>query len=139
MKSLILCSLIMSIFFSGCSTAENSGKLRLHDIWGLESMDREKIALGKKARRPQMELNLTKMMVAGNDGCNNFTGGIARVDAEKLVFGNIAVTRKLCMDMQIPDKFQQYLQTIQTYSLKDLKLYLYDSDGNERLTFRKID
>jgi len=139
MKTLLLCCLGMAIFLSSCSTAQNSGKIRLHDIWGLESMDKEKISLGERTKRPQLEIDLTKMTVAGNDGCNNFTGGIASVDAEKLVFGNIAVTRKLCVDMQIPDKFQQYLSTIQTYSLKDLKLYLYDSDGNERLTFRKID
>lgn len=90
-------------------------------------------------KRPQIEIDVQKMTISGNDGCNNFFGGIETVDSEKLVFSNIAVTRKACIDMDIPDRFSQYINTIRAYSITDLKLHLFDDQGNERFVFKKAD
>ena len=85
------------------------GKLRLHDIWALESIKGKQLNLGDRQKRPQIDINLSKMIISGNDGCNNFTGGIDSIDSEKLIFSNIAVTRKACINMDIPNKFHQYI------------------------------
>ncbi|MCK5739526.1 META domain-containing protein, partial [bacterium] len=76
---------------------------------------------------------------SGNDGCNSFTGGIKTVDSEKLTFGPIAATRMACPNMDIPNKFNQHINRVQTYSVKQLKLYLYDLQGTELFVFKKID
>jgi heat shock protein HslJ len=79
------------------------------------------------------------MKISGNDGCNNFTGGFENIDLEKIAFGTIAVTRKICPDMSIPNKFHQHINHVRTYAIKGLKLYLYDNQGNELFGFKKID
>ena len=79
------------------------------------------------------------MRISGDDGCNNFTGGIKAIDSNKIMFGTIAVTRKACIDMDIPNRFQQNINNVQTYSIEDLKLYLFDDQGDELFAFKKID
>ena len=74
-----------------------------------------------------------------DDGCNNFSGGIKHVDSEKMIFGTIGATRKACIDMDIPDKFHRQINNVQAYSIKDLKLHLFDGLGNELFCFRKTD
>jgi heat shock protein HslJ len=115
------------------------GKIRLHDIWALESIKSKQLNLGDRQKRPRLEINLQKMIISGNDGCNNFFGGIENIDSEKLIFSNIAVTRKACIDMDIPNRFHQHINNIQTYSIKDMKLHLFDNQGNELFGFKKID
>jgi len=114
-------------------------KLRLHDIWALESIESKDLSLEGRQKRPQLEINLQKMNIVGNDGCNNFTGNIQNIDLEKITFGPIATTRKICPDMSVPNKFHQHINQVQAYSIKGLKLYLYDNQGNELFGFKKID
>ena len=71
--------------------------------------------------------------------CGLFRQTIETVDSERIVFGTIAVTRKACIDMDIPNRFHQHINNVQTYSIKDLKLHLVDDQGNELFGFRKID
>jgi heat shock protein HslJ len=115
------------------------GKLRLYDIWVLESIKGDQLILGDTQKRPQVEINLQKMTISGNDSCNNFTGGIKNVGSEELMFGPIAATRKACMDMDIPDRFHQDINNVQFYLIKDLKLYLFDNQRNELFVLKKID
>jgi len=118
---------------------QRDGKINLHDIWALETIRSKQLNLGDRQIRPQLEINLQKMKISGNDGCNNFVGGIEIIDSEKLIFSTIAVTKKFCADMDIPDRFHQNINIVQTYSIKDLKLYLFDKQGNELFGFKKID
>jgi heat shock protein HslJ len=115
------------------------GKLSLYDIWVLESIKGNRLNLKGTEKRPQLEINLKKMRISGNDGCNNFTGGITNVDSQELTFGPIAATRKACIDMDIPDRFHQNINNVQSYSIKDLKLYLFDKEGNELFVLKKTD
>ena len=115
------------------------GKLRLYDIWALENIKGDKLILDDSQKRPRLEINLQKMMISGNDGCNNFTGGIKNVDSEELMFGPIATTRKACINMDIPDRFHQNINNVQFYLIKDMTLHLFDNQGNELFVFKKID
>jgi heat shock protein HslJ len=115
------------------------GNMKLHDIWVLESIKGERIDLGKRQKRPQLEINLQQMKISGNDGCNNFSSPILNIDSEKLIFSNIAVTRKYCIDMDIPNRFHQNIIKVDNYSIKDKKLYLFDQLGNELFCFKKTD
>jgi len=114
-------------------------KLRLYDIWALETIKDKQLRLADGQQRPRLEINLKKMAVIGNDGCNDFLGRIALVDSKKLTFGPLAVTMKACVAMDIPNKFHQHIKSTQTYTIKGLKLYLFDNQGNELFGFKKID
>ncbi|MEK6481057.1 DUF4377 domain-containing protein [Catalinimonas sp. 4WD22] len=118
---------------------EGDSKIRLHDIWVLESMEAEPIDESKINDRPRLEIHLPEMRVMGFDGCNNFNGSIKQVDSAQLVFGPIAGTRKLCNQMDVPDQFNALLNQVNSYKVENLKLYLYNKQGNEILSFQKTD
>ncbi|WP_282013761.1 DUF4377 domain-containing protein [Marinifilum flexuosum] len=110
---------------------------RLHDIWALESINGESINI--KGKRPILEINLSTMMVGGNNGCNSYGGKIKHVDNDRLEFGPIASTRRMCQDMDVPDKFDIAMVNTRKYKLDELKLFLLDETGNVLLQFKKVD
>ncbi len=109
----------------------------LHDIWVLESIDGRQVETVPK--RPELEINVTENRVMGTDGCNNFFGDIKAVDSSRLVLGPLAGTKKACPDMKIADQFNRNLSKVTSYKRQDLKLLLYDREGNELLSFKKVD
>ncbi|MEZ4884286.1 MAG: DUF4377 domain-containing protein [Chitinophagales bacterium] len=114
-------------------------KLRLYDIWALESIDGQEIDIKTLRKHPSIEINLTTMRVMGNDGCNSLMGDIKSVGAKNLVFGALAGTKMACPNMELSSRFNQRLAEVQYYQLKGLKLYLLDGASNELLRFRKVD
>jgi len=114
-------------------------RLRLNDIWALEKIQGEIITLNDQQARPRLEINLHKMQVTGTDGCNNYSGGIKVLDAERLQFGSMASTRKLCPDMAVANQFNVQMVKAHRYVLEELKLHLFDAQGNELFVFQKID
>ncbi|KAA1173826.1 META domain-containing protein [Marinobacter salinexigens] len=130
-------SVVLTSVLTGCATFGNSQ--RLHDIWGLETMNGKELELSSERQRPRMEINLQEMKVSGFDGCNNYLGPIEDVGFGDIAFGQIAVTRRFCTDMATPDQFDSNLGEVQSYSLQELKLYFYDDEGNELFSFQKTD
>lgn len=114
----------------------------LHDIWALD-------AIGSQAFQtpvnntvlitPSIEINLTEMKIMGTDGCNQFFGPIKNVDEGVIEFGSMAGTMKMCMNMEIPDKFNQAIHQVKKFKRDGLKLLLLDESGNELLRFKKVD
>ncbi|MFG6687691.1 DUF4377 domain-containing protein [Mariniflexile sp. HNIBRBA6329] len=112
-------------------------KIALHDIWVVTHMNEEAITSTEKA--PSLEINLTEMRVFGNDGCNNYTGDIKEINSKNIMFDAIASTRKMCFDMNIPDKYNEALNNVASYQRDNLNLYFFDSNGNKTLSFKKVD
>ncbi|MFW5444511.1 MAG: META domain-containing protein [Methylococcaceae bacterium] len=77
--------------------AKQDEKLRLHDIWVLETISSKQLNLKGSQKRPRLEMNLQKMRVSGNDSCNNFFGTIEHIDQNTIVFSSIAVTRNFAL------------------------------------------
>ena len=151
------CILVLASFLSACSlyssdSSENSktdsdaivegekssANLRLHDIWALETIKGETVDFDS-IERPSLELNLTEMKVMGTDGCNNFFGGIERLDGKDISFGPIAGTRKYCTPMTVPDLFNKQINNVSTYEIEGLKLRFFDAAGDELLGLKKVD
>jgi len=109
----------------------------LNDIWVANRINKNSI--NSKQSFPQMEINLSKMQVYGNNGCNNFNGKIERLTASAIQFGNIASTRKMCIDMTIPNLFDKAMNTSFYYKLKGTELTFFDKEKNETIHFIKID
>lgn len=112
-------------------------KLAIHDIWVTTHINGEEIT--DKTNLPTLEINTTKMQAFGTNGCNNYTGQIKNITSEAIEFGAIASTRKMCMDMTIPDSFDKAFNNISTYKKEDLNLSFYNEAGDEVLRFKKAD
>ncbi|MBF8151110.1 DUF4377 domain-containing protein [Winogradskyella sp. F6397] len=112
-------------------------KLAIHDIWATTHINGEQIESTNNV--PTLEINTTEMRASGTNGCNNYTGEIKNINASTIEFGAIASTRKMCMDMAIPDSFDKAFNTISTYKKEGLTLSFYNESGDEVLRFKKVD
>ncbi len=110
---------------------------RLHDIWMATSINGGPI--NRMVTVPRMEINLTEMKIYGTDGCNEYNGTIEKSSDKDLKFGRIASTRMMCPEMEVADRFNKAMNTVASYKLDGLKLYLMDSKGKEVLSFLKVD
>ncbi|REG87624.1 DUF4377 domain-containing protein [Winogradskyella sediminis] len=112
-------------------------KLALHDIWATTHINETPIE--STSNVPTLEINTTEMRAYGTNGCNNYSGQIKNITANTIKFGAMASTRKMCMDMTIPDRFDKAFNTVSTYKKDGLHLILYNSTGDEVLRFKKVD
>lgn len=111
--------------------------ITLHDIWAVTHINGTTI--NTTANRPTLEINLTKMMIFGTDGCNNYSGKITDLTSKKITFGTIASTEKMCLDTTIDRDFNQALLQSSTYKKENLNLSIYNSADKEVLRFKKVD
>ncbi|MCE4564288.1 META domain-containing protein [Maribellus sp. CM-23] len=118
-------------------TKGTEAKVLLNDIWVAEWMEGQ--YLDNETDLPRLEINSTKMEAAGTDGCNNLHGRISELTNTKLTFGVMAGTRMMCADMNIPDKFNQLLPKVRSYKISELKLSLFDEQGEVLMILRKVD
>lgn len=116
---------------------EFDSKTLLNDIWTLVKINGGKI--NKMAKLPTLEINLSKMQVMGNNGCNSYTGKINKVNSSVIEFGPIASTKKMCLQMEIPDNFDKAISKVASYKIENSILTLFDKEGNEVLAFLKAD
>jgi heat shock protein HslJ len=115
-------------------------KINMHDIWAVTSIKGEPVEMRQEGQAaPLIEISLSAMRVMGKDGCNNFTGQIAKFDDGVIEFGPIATTRMMCRDMAVPDRFNSAMRLVSNYRLEPGRLVLLDSDGNELIACKKID
>jgi heat shock protein HslJ len=111
--------------------------MALHDIWVATHINEEAITTTENL--PRLEINTTQMKVFGTDGCNDYSGMIKSITSENIAFGPLASTRKMCANMDIPNKYNHALNNSVSYKREHLNLYFYDSNGNNVLSFKKVD
>lgn len=109
----------------------------INDIWVTRSINGKKLEMNNNL--PQLEINVAKMQVNGSDGCNNYTGGIIRLTENEISFGNMASTRKMCLDMANPDAYYKALSITSNYSLNGTNLIFLNKEGNQTLELMKVD
>ncbi|REE24351.1 heat shock protein HslJ [Winogradskyella pacifica] len=112
-------------------------KLAIHDIWATTHINGK--AIESTTTVPTLEINTTEMRASGTNGCNNYTGQIKNITSDTIEFGAMASTRKMCMDMAIPDRFDKAFNSISTYKKEGLTLSFYNEAGDETLRFKKVD
>ncbi len=114
-------------------------KLRLNDIWLLTKI-KGAVVEAAQVNTPQMEIHLRDGRIHGNDGCNSFNGAITQIGQKELRFGPIAATKKFCVNnMELPKQFHAALAKVQSYSIQNNSLALFNAAGDEVLTFKKVD
>lgn len=115
-------------------------KFRINDIWEVTEIN----GLDLQAEvvdisQPRLEINVGEMRYMGNDGCNNYNGGIIELDDKGIRFGIAAGTRMMCMDMTIPDLFNSSLPEVRSWKRIENGLIFLDAHGKEIMKLRKTD
>ncbi|MFK5878691.1 MAG: DUF4377 domain-containing protein [Flavobacteriaceae bacterium] len=117
----------------------NDPRLAINDIWVLVAVGGVEVDKTKINIIPQIEINISKKMIIGTNGCNNISGSIAKQDATKIEFGPLRETMKMCPNMEIPNQFSLALTQTRFYKKENLVLKLFDVDMKELLSFKKVD
>lgn len=112
-------------------------KVALHDIWAVTHINANPI--DTKINIPTLEINLTKMMIFGTDGCNSYSGKIIALNSKNITFGPVISTKKMCFDVNIDRPFNLSILQATTYKKEKQNLYIYNPDGTEVLRFKKVD
>lgn len=112
-------------------------RIKLNDIWVAKLIFGEKI--NQNNNLPILEINIAKMQVIGNDGCNHYSGVINVLTETEISFSNIASTRKMCADMAIPNTYNKALSITSNYSLIGTNLIFFDNEGNQTIELIKVD
>lgn len=112
-------------------------RIKLNDIWVAKVIYGEKI--NPNNNLPQLEINVAKMQVIGNDGCNHYSGVIRVLTETEISFGNIASTRKMCAETTIPNNYNKALSVTSNYSLIGTNLIFFDNEGNQTIELIKVD
>ena len=117
-------------------------RFALHDLWVLEAINGETVKKPENDNQrplPAIEINVTEMRVMGSDGCNRLTGSITKLENGEIELGPIAQTKKLCLDNDIPDRFNPLLSQTKKYRRDGVYLIFSDETGKELLRFKKVD
>lgn len=112
--------------------------MQINDIWATETLYGERFEPNGN-KMPVLEIHSKEMRFAGNDGCNNLSGAIKKIDNENLIFGNIVATKMACLDMFVPSQFNNAIMETNHYKIHKLRLYLLDKDGKELMVLKKVD
>lgn len=116
--------------------------MRLNDIWVVEGINGSKIEMQDETKgleRPRFEFQLSEMRVTGTDGCNNFMGPIKSVGENTIEIGTLAGTYKMCMNMEIANRFNTAFVKVRAFEIENLTLILFGANGEELLKLRKVD
>jgi heat shock protein HslJ len=116
---------------------QTKNTMRINDIWTAVRINGNPI--NRMVKVPQLEVNVSEMKIFGSDGCNNYFGTITELTEETIAISGIGSTRKMCPDMEVPERYNAALSKINNYSFNERLLVFRDKDGNEVLAFLKVD
>ena len=111
--------------------------MRIHDIWSAVRIEGHPI--NRMVTVPRLEINTKEMKIYGNDGCNDYFGSIEDLTKDAILLGTIGSTRKMCQDMEVPERYMNALNKTKHYKFEENFLLLTDPDDNEILAFMKVD
>lgn len=117
----------------------NDPRLAINDNWVLKTLGGVEVDKTKTEIIPQIEINISKKMIMGTNGCNNMSGSIAKIDAVRIEFDLMRETVRMCSQMELPTQFSLALTKTRFYKKEYLELKFFDGDMKELLTFKKVD
>jgi len=114
-------------------------RMKLHNIYALESIKGEEINTPKDLQQPSLEVNVSDGRIMGTDGCNNFNAKATVGIGGNISIGPIAGTKKMCKSMKLPQAYTTALAEVKEYALRNGKLFLSDANGKILLRLRPVD
>jgi heat shock protein HslJ len=126
------------VIFKGCGNKLDGWIL--NDIFGLIEIGGESVRDMNLSKQVMIELHLKDKRIAGNDGCNSFSGGIKYAIFGKIKFNEgFSSTKMFCGENGgFETRFYSALKSADSYTFKKLRLKFF-SGGKEVLEFVKMD
>lgn len=116
---------------------KSTADYRVNDIWVATRIEGNPI--NRMVKTPRLEINIDKMMLMGNDGCNDYSGSIKSISGKDIEIGNIAATQKACRNIEVADRFAKALYNSKSYEIEAGTLTFFDVNYKEALSFLKAD
>lgn len=142
MKQLTLAiTLVLLISCNRDASRHKNQTMLLNETWQLVSIQGEALNIDSEKdglEFPNLAFDVVEMKYHGSDGCNRIFGGITELDEKHLKFGIGAGTRRMCLEMDIPDQFNKILSTVFFYKLKGQTLLLLNEDGDRVMVLEKL-
>lgn len=133
----------LTLLFVICSCTPMKSQLAksqssIHDIYVLIEAHGQ-IVKGKINKQSTLEINLTDMKIMGNDGCNDFSGKIARhtPSEQRLEFAELIATEMYCDE--VSNKVGNSFYNVKKYQREGMILKLLSEDDKVLLTYEKVD
>ncbi|MGB1295902.1 MAG: META domain-containing protein [Flavobacteriales bacterium] len=109
---------------------------RLHDIWGLFSINQKEI--NTKESPIKIELNLSSSKMMGHSYCNQINTDFYTAK-NNIIFNKPSSTRMSCKSMEIENEFIASLPFANTFVVRKNQLVLFNKEGLELMVFKKLD
>lgn len=97
-----------------CKSVKAVDKSELAGDWTLKSLNGEDAKVAFSNTVPHFQFNFENNTLAGNSGCNNFSGGFTLTPENKISAPTLISTRKACLN---GNKEPQFLQALSTPNL----------------------
>ncbi|MEW6338881.1 MAG: YbaY family lipoprotein [Acidobacteriota bacterium] len=105
--------------------------------WTLTRLGGTPVTVADGQQAPDLTLDAPATRAAGSSGCNRFTGGY-RLEADRLTFGALATTRRMCPEgMDLEQRYLAALGRVATWYLEDGRLLLRDALGTTVAEFTR--
>ena len=116
-------------------------RFALHDIWALKSIAGEAIDHADAEHRPYIEFNVTRGEYMGTASCGSFRGEMLTVSPGELQLGPASPgdADPGCSDDSLLHELSAVLLSVAYWRRDGLTLALTGADGEDLLTFHKID
>jgi heat shock protein HslJ len=86
---------------------------------------------------PTLNIDLSKMRLSANGGCNYLSGGIDSISKSTITISPMISTLKACIEPNIESEFSMALSQIKTYEIKNSTLTFMNEKGEKILSFIK--
>ena len=134
----LISTLLLTGLACKTSTPSDNDHTRLHDIWALQTMKQKDLPESAKGK-PYLEIHVKDNKVMGNGGCNQLFGNVAFEGKNGFRVSNLGSTKMACPELNVESEFMQLLQSVRSYELRELSLFLLGADGEELLKLKKVD
>jgi heat shock protein HslJ len=86
---------------------------------------------------PTLNIDLSKMRLSANGGCNYLSGGIDSISKSSIAISPMISTLKACIEPNIESEFSLAISQIKTYEVKSSMLTFMNEKGEKVLSFIK--
>ncbi|MDT0553859.1 DUF4377 domain-containing protein [Urechidicola vernalis] len=130
-----------SIKYTLVKALEKKEDLRytIHDIYALTNINGKNVSSENVEQTPTLEINVSKMEILGTNGCNNFGGSISKLEGDKIEFGQLRETLKMCEHMDVSSLYSKELGNVRSFKKEHGALVFYNSENKIILSFKKVD
>jgi heat shock protein HslJ len=98
---------------------------KLVELGGIEILSHDSLG-----RIPHLNLRTEENRVAGNTGCNAFTGSYELGEENQIRFSPLATTRMYCKEIEYEDEFMNLFDRAKSFKTIDDSLHLLDAENN---------